>query len=77
MEILSDQRAPYNEGISPELQHALRIFDLKVMPPARCDARSLYSVETTLFDPADLSQHITSWKVTLSFLDYDKNSKIF
>jgi len=77
MEIHLDQRGPDDEGISPDVLRALRVFDLKVMPPARCDARSLYSVDTTPFDPSDLSQHITSWKVTLTFMDYDKNSKIF
>ena len=77
MESQPNQRGPDNEGISPDLQHALRVFDLKVTPPVRCDGRLLYSVDTTEYDPADLSQHITSWKVTLALMDYDKNSKIF
>ena len=77
MELHSHQRAPDNEGMSSELHHALRIFDLKVMPPGRCDGRLLYSVDKTPSDPADLPQHITSWKVTLALMDYETNSKIF
>ena len=77
MESHPNQRIPDNDGISSDFQHALRIFDLKVMPPVRCDGRLLYSVDTTPSDPADLPQHITSWKVTLALMDYDENSKIF